>query len=596
MKACRRDLTGGFTVIMGDIFGKKLCALIDMDGVLYDSMPGHTLAWKRMMEELGVECTRDEFYLYEGMTGAATINLLFRRAFGRDCEPERVKELYAIKSRYFKALGERKPMPGADRMLSALRRGGLRRVLVTGSGQASLLESLDRDYPGMFAPGHRVTAHDVTHGKPDPEPYLKGASKAGLSPADCIVIENAPLGVRAGKAAGCFTIAVTTGPIPREEFEREGADMIFPSMPAFADFLERELALYQGETAVGKDADKDKNEHGKVVYVESADTALANVLDSLDSDRVFLLTDSNVAPVCRLDMGRFSSVHVIEPGERSKCVEGACGVWGWLTGAGATRKSVLVNCGGGVVTDLGGFAAATFKRGIRFVNIPTSVLGAVDAAIGGKTGIDFMGYKNEVGAFVPAERVVVSAEYLDTLPQTEVISGLGEVVKMAMITDETMYRRILEGNVLTDRSLLAAAMRHAALAKEDIVEQDPRERGLRRILNFGHTAGHAFEMLAASLGTPVSHGGAVAHGILTALRMSARMLGLPREVAGEYAERILRRYFSPLPFEVAARRDELLRLMAHDKKNTHEGEVTFVLLESIGNPVVRACKTDEVQF
>jgi HAD superfamily hydrolase (TIGR01509 family) len=213
-------------------------ALIDMDGVLYDSMPGHTFAWKRMMDGLGVECDRDEFYLYEGMTGAATINLLFKRAFGEECEPGRVKDLYALKSQYFKELGPAKPMPGADRMLSLLGEAGLTRVLVTGSGQASLLEALQRDYPGVFGKGRMITAHDVTHGKPDPEPYLKGAALAGLVPSECIVVENAPLGVRAGKAAGCFTVAVTTGPIPREAFEREGADMIFESMEAFADFLQ----------------------------------------------------------------------------------------------------------------------------------------------------------------------------------------------------------------------------------------------------------------------------------------------------------------------------------------------------------------------
>lgn len=213
-------------------------ALIDMDGVLYDSMPGHTYAWKRMMDDLGVQCTRDEFYLYEGMTGTATIDYVFKRACGHGCDPERSKELYAVKSRYFKEWGVAPPMPGADRVLSALDRAGMTRVLVTGSGQKNLLDKLQCDYPGVFPDGRRVTAFDVTKGKPDPEPYLKGALCAGSDPRDCMVIENAPLGVRAGKAAGCFTVAVTTGPIPRGEFEKEGADMIFPSMHEFADFLE----------------------------------------------------------------------------------------------------------------------------------------------------------------------------------------------------------------------------------------------------------------------------------------------------------------------------------------------------------------------
>lgn len=213
-------------------------ALIDMDGVLYDSMPGHTISWKKMMDGVGVDVPREEFYLYEGMTGKATINLLMHRVFGHGVSDDEAARLYAIKSANFKALGPAPVLPGASRMLGALGALGLKRVLVTGSGQASLLARLERDYPGVFPEGRRVTAHDVTHGKPDPEPYLKGAELIEERPEDCIVVENAPLGVRAGKAAGCFVCAVTTGPIPRYEFEKERADMIFPSMDAFADYLE----------------------------------------------------------------------------------------------------------------------------------------------------------------------------------------------------------------------------------------------------------------------------------------------------------------------------------------------------------------------
>lgn len=228
---------------MENIFEGKKAALIDMDGVLYDSMPRHSAAWKKMMEEeVGVSRPQEEYYLYEGMTGRATIQLLMRRELHEECSDRRANELYAIKSKYFKAAGPAPAMPGADRMLNALGDAGLRRVLVTGSGQASLLDSLNRDYPGVFEDGYRVTANDVKHGKPAPEPYLKGASLAGVEPSECIVVENAPLGVRAGKGAGCFTVAVMTGPIPRSEFEKENADMIFNSMPEFAEFLESQLS------------------------------------------------------------------------------------------------------------------------------------------------------------------------------------------------------------------------------------------------------------------------------------------------------------------------------------------------------------------
>lgn len=213
-------------------------ALIDMDGVLYDSMRGHAASWKKMCDEIGLDTDRDEFYMYEGMTGKATINLLMKRERGHEVSDEEAARLYAIKTANFRALGPAPVMPGAQRMIAALGALGMTRVLVTGSAQASLLDKLEHDYPGVFVDGRRVTALDVKHGKPDPEPYLKGASLVGAHPADCMVVENAPLGVRAGKAAGCFVCAVMTGPVPREEFVKEGADMIFNSMVEFADSLE----------------------------------------------------------------------------------------------------------------------------------------------------------------------------------------------------------------------------------------------------------------------------------------------------------------------------------------------------------------------
>ncbi|MDE5942510.1 MAG: HAD hydrolase-like protein [Muribaculaceae bacterium] len=212
-------------------------ALIDMDGTLLDTMKGHTLAWHRLATELGIEATRDEFYLYEGMTGAATINKLFRRAFNRDATREEITELYARKTGYFNELPKAGTIPGAATMIETLIRRGIKRVLVTGSGQLSNLERLDTDFPGGFAADMRITAHNVSRGKPDPEPYLKAMALAGTSPCESIVIENAPSGVEAGVRSGAFTVAVTTGPIPAEEMWKAGADMVFPTMTAFAEAL-----------------------------------------------------------------------------------------------------------------------------------------------------------------------------------------------------------------------------------------------------------------------------------------------------------------------------------------------------------------------
>lgn len=214
-------------------------ALIDMDGTLLDSMKWHTKAWHRMMTELGVECSRDEFYLYEGMTGASTIDNLIRRAFHRPATDSEKTELYALKTSYFNEYPRVETVPGAARVVSWLMDAGITRVLVTGSGQPSNLARLDDDFPGGFPHHLRITSRNVAHGKPHPEPYLKAMSLAEVEPWQSIVIENAPLGVRAGSEAGAFTIAVTTGPIPEEELWKAGADLVLPSMEVLADLLPR---------------------------------------------------------------------------------------------------------------------------------------------------------------------------------------------------------------------------------------------------------------------------------------------------------------------------------------------------------------------
>ena len=207
------------------IKGKK-AALIDMDGVLYDSMPRHCRAWRETMLEEGLDIPMEEFFLYEGMTGEATINLLMQREKGISLSAEQCKEIYSRKAEKFRAQGEPKPMEGAREKINLLKKSGIITVLVTGSAQNSLLNWLEKDYPGAFPPERRVTALDVKNGKPHPEPYLRGLEKSGVAPCEAIVIENAPLGVRAGKAAGLFTLAWMTGPVAREVFEAENADVI----------------------------------------------------------------------------------------------------------------------------------------------------------------------------------------------------------------------------------------------------------------------------------------------------------------------------------------------------------------------------------
>lgn len=215
-------------------FSNLKAVLIDMDGVLYDSMKNHTQSWFKTMQSVGINSTKDEFYMYEGRTGASTINLLFEREMGRKATEKEKKEIYKIKTENFCRLPQAQPMPGAFDFLQNVKSKGLIPVLVTGSGQASLLEKLNHDYKGIFTPEYMITAFDVKHGKPNPEPYLTGLRKAGALPGEAIVIENAPLGVESGAAAGIFTIAVNTGPLPDKILFDAGADLLFPTMAELA--------------------------------------------------------------------------------------------------------------------------------------------------------------------------------------------------------------------------------------------------------------------------------------------------------------------------------------------------------------------------
>lgn len=204
--------------------------LFDMDGVLFDSMPNHARTWAQVCTEFGLKMEPREAYMHEGRTGAATINILARRYWNRDATPQEVEQIYTEKCRLFNACPEAPQMPGAAELLGKAKASGLGIFVVTGSGQLSLLDRLEHSYPGYFAPERVVSSKDVRHGKPSPEPYLLGLQKAGARPWEAIVVENAPLGVQSAVAAGIFTIAVNTGPLPDSVLLDAGADLLFPSI------------------------------------------------------------------------------------------------------------------------------------------------------------------------------------------------------------------------------------------------------------------------------------------------------------------------------------------------------------------------------
>jgi HAD superfamily hydrolase (TIGR01509 family) len=216
--------------------------LFDMDGVIYDSMKNHAVAWHEAMDSYGLTMAYSDAYEYEGMRGVETIKLLTQQQWGKAVSDEKAKEMYQHKSRLFAEHCLQTPagiMPGIKELMQQIKDCGMKICVVTGSGQHTLLDKLLGDFPGLLSKELMVTAFDVTHGKPDPEPYIIGTRKCGVEPWEAIVVENAPLGVRAAHAAHCFTIAVNTGPLPDEMLLREGADLIYPKMTALSEDFTR---------------------------------------------------------------------------------------------------------------------------------------------------------------------------------------------------------------------------------------------------------------------------------------------------------------------------------------------------------------------
>lgn len=207
--------------------------LFDMDGILFNSMPNHAEAWHKTMAQFGFTLSREEAYMHEGRTGAATINIVSQRERGFDATEEEIKRIYQAKSDLFNQYPKAERMPGAWEVLTQIKEAGLIPMVVTGSGQTSLLDRLNQNFPDIFKRELMVTAFDVKYGKPNPEPYLMALKKGGLEPNEALVVENAPLGVQAGVAAGIFTIAVNTGPLPDHVLLDQGANILFHSMTDF---------------------------------------------------------------------------------------------------------------------------------------------------------------------------------------------------------------------------------------------------------------------------------------------------------------------------------------------------------------------------
>ena len=324
-----------------------------------------------------------------------------------------------------------------------------------------------------------------------------------------------------------------------------------------------------------------------LIFTNDIAAALHKCLSGRKFNKLFVITDHNTERLVlpRLDHCAWlkNATNISIPaGDASKNLDSLAYVWQKLGEGGGTRHSIVVNLGGGVVTDLGGFAAATFKRGIPFINVPTTLLSAVDAAVGGKTGINFGGLKNEIGAFCEATDVIISTVLFSTLPQEELNSGFAEMIKHALLKGEYAYSKLLNFNInehRDDHDALLALLKESVEVKAEIVAQDPHEKGIRRALNLGHTVGHAFESLALSRQKPIPHGYAVAWGMVVEIILS----NFQKKFSGEEVSRFgkfIRDIYGA--FHITCNDyDQLLAFMQHDKKS-HAGEINCTLLSAPG--------------
>ena len=308
---------------------------------------------------------------------------------------------------------------------------------------------------------------------------------------------------------------------------------------------------------------------------EMVDTTLSN------ASQVFILTDENVAPLWLPEVEHWLACEnaieiIIKAGEQHKNLQNVQRIWKTLMKHHADRNALIINLGGGTITDLGGFAASTYKRGIRFINIPTTLLAMVDAAIGGKTGIDFGGAKNQIGTFAEPEEVLVDPVFLKTLPRRELLSGMAEMLKYGYISDS----KLLEINLENYQEYIL----RCGDIKREIVLKDPYEKGQRKMLNFGHTLGHAIESHCLTTDCPLLHGEAVALGMAGALWLSVKQCGLDEKVMHDYEKR-LPMLLSEAGITLSENDIEpIMAYLVHDKKN-HGEKPQFVLLEAIGKPL-----------
>lgn len=322
---------------------------------------------------------------------------------------------------------------------------------------------------------------------------------------------------------------------------------------------------------------------------------LSKIINDIKPSKLFVLVDENTKIHCLpilTKKGLINNAEIIEisSGELNKSIQSVQKAWEVLSNSGADRNSLLINLGGGVVVDLGGFIASTFKRGIPFINIPTTLLSQVDASVGGKTGFNFLQLKNEIGTFSHPNAVIINSIFLKTLDKDAIYSGWAEMIKHALIYSKADWENIKSHRLESlDYESLNKLIARSIQIKVHFAEQDPLEKGIRKALNFGHTFGHAFESLFMGTPNEISHGKAVAHGMICELYLSNKKFGFDEKEINNIAE-YLGRLFGKLKI-ANTDFEKIIQLIRHDKKNENS-IINFTLLSDFGNVLINSPCTD----
>lgn len=331
------------------------------------------------------------------------------------------------------------------------------------------------------------------------------------------------------------------------------------------------------------------------ILIGDIKTNLKNLLEKINSDKIFILMDINTKkycyPIIKELNNKWFEIPPIMYGDINKNFNQVYTILKYLSDNNASRNSLIINLGGGVITDIGGFCASIYKRGIKFINIPTTLLSMVDASYGGKTGINFNGLKNEIGTFTNADYILIDKIFLNTLNKENILSAFGEIIKYSLLKSDKVFNRYIEYN-LNNFDGIEEIIKESLNIKKEIIEKDFNESGLRKCLNLGHTIGHAYEALNIQKGNYILHGYAVIYGLLCELYLSNMIYKLPIKYFDKLLNYVKDNYELPI-LTYKYYNNDIYNLILHDKKNI-DNKINCILLENIGKYKITEIRKDDI--